>query len=183
MIAALKLPPKTNSEVVISQQSTSFNSQQDENVSHDLDQQFDEEAESDILDFENMESITETVYDTLSELNNSCAASNGCLAHLLQLAIKDSLKKNEFASKLLDKVGKIVSFFGRSAMWTDELKKSSNGLGLVKPIDVRWNSSYLCIKRILYSTEKVINQQLELSLIINTINDSKQSRLFSVFYG
>lgn len=72
---------------------------------------------------------------------------NSCLAHLLQLAIKDALNEPRVAA-LVKKVNALVKWFHKSNKFYTELRKLT-GLGLIKPCDTRWNSFYHCLKRLL----------------------------------
>jgi hypothetical protein len=71
-----------------------------------------------------------------------------CVAHTLQLAIKDALKNTPFAVKLVDEASSVVVFFRRSLFWNAELKKLSGGLTLLADVPTRWNSSLIMLRRL-----------------------------------
>jgi hypothetical protein len=83
--------------------------------------------------------------EDITEVPGVCR--NSCLAHLLQLAIKQPFTLNTYVRKLIGKVNSIVAFFSRSTHWRAKLKNKSGGLRLIKPCSTRWNSQYHCIKR------------------------------------
>ncbi len=102
-----------------------------------------------MVDFELDDNRTEQIFDGLSSWDHANLTRNGCLAHLLQLAIKDGIKSSSLVPKLVKKVNDIVTFFSKSCMWKEALKQKTNNLTLVKPIEVRWNSTFSCLQRIL----------------------------------
>lgn len=97
-------------------------------------------------DYEYDDTRNEEILEGLTSWDHSNLARNGCLAHLLQLAIKDGIKSTTLVPKLVKKVNDIVTFFSKSCMWKEGLKKKTNDLVLVKPIEVRWNSTYSCFQ-------------------------------------
>ncbi len=90
---------------------------------------------------------------------------NSCLAHLLQLAIKDALNQEEVAS-IIKKVNAIITWFHKSNKYYTALRELS-GLALVKPCETRWNSTYHCLKR------------LTREIIIKGKEDESEVRLFA----
>jgi len=74
---------------------------------------------------------------------------NACLAHLLQLAIRDSINSNPAVVSISKKVNDIVKFINNSNKCLADLRSKTGGLSLVKPCATRWNSVYYCLKRIL----------------------------------
>lgn len=81
------------------------------------------------------------------------AIRNSCLAHLLQLAVKDALSSSEYVTKMVDRTNSVVTFFHRSSHYNAKLLEETGGLGLVKPCVTRWNSQYHCMKRMLVAKE------------------------------
>lgn len=79
---------------------------------------------------------------------------NPCLAHLLQLAVKDALRPMR---KLLERVNEVVNFFTRSNHYYDLLREKTGGIGLLKPCPTRWNSLYACLKRIFTEQRKEVS--------------------------
>ncbi|XP_035713793.1 uncharacterized protein LOC118438118 [Folsomia candida] len=78
----------------------------------------------------------------------SALPRNSCLAHLLQLAIRDAISENDFVVSLIKDVNGIVRFFHKSTHYYSKLKKINGDLSLIKPCTTRWNSQYHCLKRI-----------------------------------
>lgn len=105
--------------------------------------------------FDSFQELNKQIMKNLGVWNHAELARNGCMAHLLQLAIKDAIKLCELVKLLLKKCKQIVNFFAKSSRWKDELKKETGGLTLVKSVEVRWNSDYKCLKRILRKDDKV----------------------------
>jgi hypothetical protein len=110
-------------------------SEDDQYMSDTENEEYDEEVQN-ILEFMVLGGITR----------------NSCLAHLLQLAIRDALKANETIEKLSKRISKIVNFFYKSPKWYGKFRILA-GIGLVKPCATRWNALYDCFNRIL--NEKV----------------------------
>lgn len=80
--------------------------------------------------------------------------SVGCVAHTLQLVIKQALFSENEIKDLLKKCRKIVGHFHHSEPATRKLKDCQKQCGLpehalVQDIDVRWNSTYLMLQRLL----------------------------------
>lgn len=73
---------------------------------------------------------------------------NACLAHLLQLAIKDSAKLSRPVMDLAKKLSDVITFFNRSSHHYTKLKDRA-GYSLVKPNATRWNSMFHGFKRLL----------------------------------
>ncbi len=112
-----------------------------------------QEPEDDDNDNELLENISEfnkTVEEDnfLETINSTTYERNSCLAHLSQLGIKNAFNASEFVKALMKKVNNIVAFFGRSSQYYTKLKESNGGIALVKPCVTRWNSTYMCFKRI-----------------------------------
>lgn len=78
---------------------------------------------------------------------------NSCLAHLLQLGIRDALK-NKFVTNIIGKVNTIVTWFHKSNKQYMALRERTK-LGLLKPCETRWNSTYYCLKRMCADITKV----------------------------
>jgi len=73
---------------------------------------------------------------------------NPCLAHLAQLAIKDSLGEVDEVLVLLKKINGMITWFFANKQQYGELCESTK-LSLVRPCVTRWNSTYHCLKRLL----------------------------------
>lgn len=96
-----------------------------------------------------------------TELQNFIATNgltrNACLAHLLQLAIKDSAKSSLIVMGLAKKLTEVITFFNRSSHHYTKLKERA-GYSLVKPCATRWNSLYHGFQRLqqITKTNKVV---------------------------
>lgn len=71
-----------------------------------------------------------------------------CIAHTLQLAIKDGLKKVSSAVRVVSEASAVVSFFHRSLFWCIELKKLTGGRKLLSSVATRWNSNLIMLRRL-----------------------------------
>lgn len=71
-----------------------------------------------------------------------------CIAHTLQLAIKDAIRKVPMAEKVLKEANAVVVFFHRSLYWSTELKKRTDGRTLLSAVPTRWNSSLTMLRRL-----------------------------------
>jgi len=116
--------------------------------------EFDEEEENEIIeDGEDSESHSSTIMEALSSMSNHTFRRNGCLAHLLQLGIKDAVAASLTVKTVTKKLTEVVSFFHRSPKWSSKLKAITNGMVLIRPCTTRWNSLYLCLSRMLLSNK------------------------------
>ncbi|XP_058846867.1 v-myb avian myeloblastosis viral oncogene homolog-like 2b isoform X2 [Acipenser ruthenus] len=72
----------------------------------------------------------------------------GCIAHSLQLVIKEALKTSRVVENVLSQIQNVVAFFRRSAYWTEVLTKDC-GVTLVTPHghNHRWNSTFMSIRK------------------------------------
>lgn len=105
----------------------------------------------DVVESNIHEDENELVELTLSwppNVSSNETITNGCLAHLLQLAVKDGIKTSPFVVQIIKKVNDIVKFLQKSTKLYSELRKKTNGLGLVKPCATRWTSTFQCLRRI-----------------------------------
>ncbi|CAH2103208.1 unnamed protein product [Euphydryas editha] len=80
--------------------------------------------------------------------------SIGCIAHTLQLVIKQALFSDEETKKIFKKCRKIVGHFRHSEQATRKLRECQKQCGLpehtlVQDVDVRWNSTYLMLQKLL----------------------------------
>ena len=78
-----------------------------------------------------------------------------CFSHTLQLVVQESLKQKK-VKHALDSAKNLVSFFSRSSLATDALKKNQTKddenkrpLCLVQSVCTRWNSEYQMARRLL----------------------------------
>ncbi|XP_075985191.1 zinc finger BED domain-containing protein 4-like [Anticarsia gemmatalis] len=92
-----------------------------------------------------------------------------CFAHSLNLVIKDVLTEPN-VKELIDKCSSIVSHFKRSTLASDKLKSIQRDIKkpemkLIKYIEIRWNSAYFMLKRIMAVKE-------ELTLAISQLSNA-----------
>lgn len=101
-----------------------------------------------------LETAVESVLsDWCSETNlGHVLKRNSCLAHLLQLGIKDALK-HDTVTPVTKRVQSIVAWFNGSNINTAQLAELC-GIGIRTPCVTRWNSLYQCLQR-LVSPSKV----------------------------
>lgn len=77
-----------------------------------------------------------------------------CLAHTLQLGIKDALSYSNDIVELIKKTNTIISWVHHSDQNVASLQSLSR-LGLRKPNETRWNSTFLCLERLCTTSEPV----------------------------
>jgi zinc finger BED domain-containing protein 1 (E3 SUMO-protein ligase ZBED1) len=90
-----------------------------------------------------------------------------CFAHALNLVIKDVLTESNI-KKIIDKCSAIVTHFKRSTLASEKLKSVQREmkkpeLKLIKYIEIRWNSAYYMIKRLIIVREEVTLAMNQLS--------------------
>lgn len=105
----------------------------------------------DIQDFVSQNEDPRGVEEDILEGVNNNPTRNSCLAHLLQLGVKDAIAGCDYVTNMIKKVNDIVTFFHRSSYFYGQLRKQNGDLALVKPCVTRWNSQYHCLKRLLVS--------------------------------
>jgi len=115
------------------------------------DNPFDEHPLADIeelvLDEDNIEESS-SAEAALEEMDTGLNR-NPCLAHLLQLAIKDAIRESEPVTDLIKRANSIVNFFTKSNHYYTKLKEINGNMSLIKPCTTRWNSQFHCLKRII----------------------------------
>ncbi|XP_056278923.1 v-myb avian myeloblastosis viral oncogene homolog-like 2a isoform X3 [Pseudoliparis swirei] len=70
-----------------------------------------------------------------------------CVAHTLQLVIKEALKNSRVVENLLSQVHNVVAFFRSSAYWSEVLLKECNVSLCPSSNNCRWNSMMLSLRR------------------------------------
>jgi len=140
-----KFPPTSSS---VESQSNPFFEENDNRdcLSEDFTVANIQEAEETLITDSEMNAAIDAV---ILEWGSGCLnriRRNSCLAHLLQLAIKDALRNKEVAA-IIKKVSTIVTWFHKSDKNNTALRQLCK-LGLVRPCDTRWNSLYHCLKRL-----------------------------------
>jgi len=91
------------------------------------------------------------------DLNQLCPKNsyrNSCLAHLMQLAIKDAIRSSELVKGVTAKLSSIVSYFNNSPKRHTELMNLTGGLKLIKPCATRWNSLHNSMHRVMRVVSK-----------------------------
>lgn len=113
-----------------------------------------------IIDSE-MEKIGQTAFcvthDTAANMNAALQRSQktkydiGCLAHLLSLAVHDSIKDTECCQKLICKIRQVIGKITKSENFMREFRKIRNQLlpnskqELQLNVETRWNSDYIML--------------------------------------
>jgi len=99
----------------------------------------DSESENADLSLENSEDLAASPpLHTLGRL--------GCLSHTLQLAINEAIKGDEESKTFIGNVNNLMTFFKKSTLWSDELKKLTK-LDVLQPAKTRWNATVDMIER------------------------------------
>lgn len=71
----------------------------------------------------------------------------GCIAHTIQLAINDALKRDQESKTFIAYIQNIMVFFKKSVRWSDELRKVTKYDVLLMGV-TRWNSTLDLIGRL-----------------------------------
>ena len=121
------------------------------------------DADDDIIITEAQMPCLVAVADHVEERESTELRRNPCLAHLLQLAIKDAIKASSLVTAIVTRINKIVRFFHKSTFFYSELKAINGNLGLLKPCITRWNAQFACINRILHRRENKVSPVFVLS--------------------
>jgi len=80
-----------------------------------------------------------------------------CFAHTLSLVAQNAISSVSQLTELISKVKNIVSWFKRSVVVSDELRKATNGDGkLIQEVATRWNSTFYMLERFT-KLSKIIN--------------------------
>lgn len=77
----------------------------------------------------------------------------GCVAHTLNLCVKDALEEDASIVQLLKKCKALVSFFKHSVFASEKLRKMQQQMGLPElkvkqDVSTRWNSSLIMMSRL-----------------------------------
>ena len=94
------------------------------------------------------EDVQEEIDVTTPTDKHSFFERSGCKSHLLQCCIKDAIVQSPHVNKLIRKLNSIVTFFTRSPLNYEKLKKKTGNLALVRPCATRWNSQFYSLDRI-----------------------------------
>jgi len=99
----------------------------------------------------------------------------GCIAHTLQLAINDAIKKDFNASETKNYINAIMVFFHRHIKCMNDLKKEA-GVGLPSVSKTRWNS-------LLFAVERMVNKVRILRLKLKYIKYRHETFLIVCFFN
>jgi len=94
------------------------------------------------------EHLLETELRAESDWKDATFQRLGCLAHALQLVIKEALNSNKLAKDLIQNVSEMVSFFHKSNTWTEKLYRKTK-LHVVPVGKTRWNTVSIALERML----------------------------------
>lgn len=72
----------------------------------------------------------------------------GCIAHGLQLVIKDTINSSSVAKKIVERVMAVITFFNNSNYWNSKLVLKTK-LSVVAPGATRWNGIIFAMERLL----------------------------------
>ena len=121
-------------------------SDDEDEVEATLDSDFEDDDEDFICD----ETFNANVAEMLSTFTKEGRIS--CMAHSLQLAVKDALEADKDAKNIVCRFKRILSFFyysffSKSTHWSGQFKEQSGGLDFIKPGETRWNSILFALER------------------------------------
>ncbi|XP_041846931.1 E3 SUMO-protein ligase ZBED1-like [Melanotaenia boesemani] len=105
-----------------------------------------------------------------------------CIAHTLNLVIKDGIKAVPEVVQLLTKCSSIVSFFHHSAKATEKLKQIQKQLKgaehkLIQSVETRWNSVFYMLERLHKQREAVTTALCLLGKSSLCLNDEEFSMI------
>lgn len=128
---------------------SSYNEEEDEDYSPvDSPDSSDESSDDELVLSEEENDITDTLAAAMTDADVRRIPRYSCLAHLLQLAVKDAINASTLVVDIMETTSKIVAFFHKSNHYYSQLKALSGQLGLLKPCVTRWNSTYYCLERV-----------------------------------
>lgn len=81
-----------------------------------------------------------------------------CFAHLLNLLAQKTIDSFAEGKEAIDKVKSIVTWFKRSVVGSDELRKKTEGMEarvLIQSVETRWNSTFYMVERFMMLRETV----------------------------
>jgi hypothetical protein len=121
----------------------------------EADEDDDDRLDSEIIyDYRTLLQIEEHSQNEQDQQVTICHAKRlPCIAHTIQLALKDAFRKVPSAEKVIKEASSVVVFFHRSLYWGCELKKKPDGRKLLSAVPTRWNSNMIMLRRL--STELV----------------------------
>jgi hypothetical protein len=100
------------------------------------------------------ESVTAVVTDSGANIVKAIDIAFGkhvhisCCAHTLNLVVERSVENVPHLTELINKVKKIVTWFKKSIVASDELRKMTS-LKMIQEVPTRWNSKYYMLERFL----------------------------------
>lgn len=108
-----------------------------------------------LLETEDSEDFTQNelfVEDALDLESLDWSASSfirlGCLAHGLQLVIKDTISSSPLAKTMVERIMAVITFFNNSNRWNSKLVTKTK-LTVVTPGATRWNGIIFAMERLL----------------------------------
>lgn len=108
--------------------------------------------------------VTDNGANMVSAVHKAGWKHYACIAHALNLVIKDGIKAVPEVAQLLTKCSSIVSFFHHSAKATGKLKQIQKQLKvaehkLIQSVETRWNSVFYMLER-LHEQRKTVTTAL-----------------------
>ncbi|XP_046387499.1 zinc finger BED domain-containing protein 4-like [Ischnura elegans] len=125
--------------------------------------------------------------DITAALNRSQFEAISCVAHTLQLVIKDGLMNNKKITTLLKKTKKLVGSFKHSAKNSKLLKSCQTQLRLpqhrmIQDEPTRWNSSLHMLRRVIEQKEAIIlvSSKSDIKLSVDMVSDDWMTMQYAV---
>lgn len=118
-----------------------------------------EDDETNYIDLDLDANVEDEMVQVVEDIMNASEhkiVRNPCLAHLLQLAIKDAIVRSPNVNRMINKVNTIVRFFHKNTHYYTKLRECNGNLTLLKPCVTRWNAQHDSLKRFVHEKRKKV---------------------------
>ena len=142
-----------HAQLVFDAQDLHSNVSKNTNVNDEDNSSDDSWLQGDTSDYDEMTQMLATT-STDDDSDETCSISIDigvrlpCIAHTLQLALKDGVRNAAIVGKIIKEANAVVVFFHRSLYWACELKKLTGGKTLLAAVVTRWYSNLIMLQRL-----------------------------------